>query len=430
MQQRLFTRRSFTGSGLAAILAAGTAPAFIPARLLGAGAPSKLFTLGFIGVGSHGVGVNLRSFLHQDACRVLAVCDVFKSRRTEVQAEVNQHYKNQDCAALADFREVLQRSDLDAVVISTPDHWHVTMALMALQAGKHVFCEKPTLTIAEGRALADAVKASGKVFATGLEDRSVIHYHKLAEIARNGRLGALKHMEVKLPKKPIFPHAAPCPVPDDLNFDLWLGPAPQRDYFPSLTDNQVWRQIRDFSGGSLTDWGAHLMDTAQVANSCEDSSPVHVSGTGIIPPDSVNTVPREYDLNFTYSNGVTMHVQADHPYIRLEGTDGWVSCDGWRGKLDSSRPEILRQQQDPTTSKLWPRPPDEHRNFLDVLKGNATPNYSAEALHRLSTTMHLGLIAMELGRPLKWDPVKEEFDQPDANRLRSRTMRTDWQRRG
>ena len=412
-------RRSF----LKSMLAAGVAPIVIPSRLLGKNAPSNQTTLGFIGVGAHGRGVNLLSFLSEPDCRVLAICDTFFSRRQTARDDVNARYGNTDCRTIADFRELLARDDLDAVVISTPDHWHVPMAKLAIAAGKKVFCEKPTLTIAEGRDLADLVKRTGALFATGLEDRSVIHYHKMAEAVRNGAIGQLQHIEVGLPVKPIYAKAAPAPIPAGFDYNLWLGPAPEREYTPHLTDAQVWRQIRDFSGGSLTDWGAHLLDTAQVANFAENTAPVHVSGQGQIPPDSVNTVPQTYELNYTYANGVTMRVTSTQPSIRFEGTDGWVGNRGWRGKLEASDLEIFRRTYDSSTNQLWARPASEHRNFLDCIRSGATPTYSAESLHQLSTVLHLGAIAMEVRRPLHWDPTSESFDDSAANALRRRESR-------
>ncbi|MGH7946383.1 MAG: Gfo/Idh/MocA family protein [Opitutaceae bacterium] len=291
MNSRSTSRRSFLKSGLAGIIAAGTAPQFVASRVLGASAPSKKVTLGFIGVGTHGFGVNLMSFLQQEDCEVLAVCDVFGRRREKARRAVEENRGTRNCVEIADFRALLARSDIDAVVISTPDHWHVPMAMMALEAGKKVFCEKPTLTIAEGRELATAVKRRGALFAVGLEDRAVIYYHKLAEAVRNGAIGKLERIHVGLPIKPVIPLEEPAPAPADLNYELWLGPAPYRPYTPGLTDAQVWRQIRDFSGGSLTDWGAHLIDTAQVANFSENSGPVAVSGRGNIPAGAINTVP-------------------------------------------------------------------------------------------------------------------------------------------
>ena len=426
MKSSASNRRSFLKTGVAGIVAAGFAPNFFPARLFGASAPSNKITLGCIGLGAHGIGVNLKSFLQEDDCRIVAVCDVWGRRREEGRKLVDEKYGGPGCAMIADFRSLLARPDIDVAVISTPDHWHVTMAQMALAAGKKVFCEKPTLTIEEGRRLANDVAARKALFAVGLEDRAVIYYHKLAEAVRNGAIGKLQKIKVSLMLKPVFAREEPVKVPDDLDYEMWLGPAPHRPYTPTLTDAQVWRQIRDFSGGSLTDWGAHLVDTAQVANFSEGSSPVAVRGKGVIPPNAVNTVPQTYDITYTYANGVELEVSAGEVSIRLEGTDGWVGNKGWAGPLAASDMNIFRKTYDPKTNKLWPRPNREQRDFLDALKDGRPPMYTAEALHRLCTTLHLGAIAMEVGRPLKWDPVKEEFDDAAANALRTRTMRTDW----
>ena len=428
MKTPLVSRRSFLTSGLAGIVGAGLAPQILPARLLGANAPSRKITLGCIGVGTHGFGVNLKQFLEEEDCQVVAVCDVFASRRAKARAAVDEKYGTSGCAELADFRELLARRDIDVAVISTPDHWHVPMAKMALEAGKMVFCEKPTLTIAEGRELADIVARRKAVFATGLEDRSVIQYYKLAEVVRNGGIGKLERIKVGLPAKPIYPREEPAAPPPDLNYEMWLGPAPFRPYTPNLTDPQVWRQIREFSGGSLTDWGAHLVDTAQVANFAENSSPVSVSGRGEIPPNALNSVPQTYRLTYTYANGVVLEVTSGETFIRLEGTDGWVGNKGWLGRLEGSNPEVFRKTYDPATSKIWPRRPREHRDFLDCIRNGQPPMYTAEALHRLSTTLHIGAIAMEVGRPLKWDPKRERFDDDAANALRSRVRREDWKR--
>jgi myo-inositol 2-dehydrogenase / D-chiro-inositol 1-dehydrogenase len=429
MKPNVVTRRTFVRSGLAGALAATVAPQLVASRVLGQHAPSKRVTLGFIGVGTHGYGVNLMSFLQQEDCQIVAVCDVFPSRSERAQAAVNKQYGTNDCRIIADFRELIARTDIDAVVISTPDHWHVTMSLMALDAGKSVFCEKPTLTIEEGRRLADAVRQRRLLFATGLEDRAVIQYHLLAEAVRNGAIGQLQRIRVGLPEKPIFPLEEPARVPAGFNYPLWLGPAPYRPYTPNLTDPQVWRQIRDFSGGSLTDWGAHLVDTAQVANFAEYSSPVAVEGRGTIPPNSVNTVPQTYQLLYRYANGVTMEVTSGSTFIRFEGSDGWVGNKGWLGRLEGSDPAVFQRKYDPQTNKIWPRRPREQRDFLDCIKTGQPPMYTAEALHRLSTTLHLGAIAMELDRPLAWDPVAEVFPRdPAANALRSRPQRNDWQR--
>ncbi len=416
------SRRSFIKS----MLAAGVAPWVLSPRLVGKTSPANQITLGCIGVGTHGFGYNLKSFLQEDDCRIVAVCDVSKERAETARKAVNEHNGDNECSVIADFRELLARTDIDAVVISTPDHWHVTMAVLAIKAGKKVFCEKPTLTIAEGQELVAAVKRHDAVFATGLEDRAVTHYHKMAEAVRNGAIGELKHISVGLPIKPIFPKEDPVPVPDDLDYDMWLGPAPYQDYTPSITTAQGWRQIRDFSGGSLTDWGAHLIDTAQVGNFAEDSAPVSVSGWGKVPPNAMNTVPQTYELNYTYANGVTMQVKSDQPSIRFEGSKGWVGNSGWKGQLEASDLTIYRRKYDPGTNKIWPMPPSEHRNFLDIIRNGKQATYSAEGLHKLSNVMHIGAIAMELGRPLNWDSETESFDDKDANALRSRKRREPW----
>lgn len=395
-------------------------------RLLGSDAPSNKITLGFIGVGGHGTRYNLASFLQEDDCRAVAVCDVMKDRLREAQEMVNKHNGDADCKTYSDFRDLLADKDIDGVVISTPDHWHVTMAIMGIRAGKKVFCEKPTLTIGEGQELINEVQKNNAVFATGLEDRSVTHYHKMAEAVRNGAIGELRYISVGLPIKPIFPKVDPAPVPEGLDFDMWLGPSPEREYTPGITDAQAWRQVRDFSGGSLTDWGAHLMDTAQVANFAEDSGPVEVSGFGIIPPDSINSVPQTYEINYTYANGVTMHVKSDEPSIRFVGSKGWVGNRGWKGQLEASDLNIYRKKYTDTQNRMWPMPPIEHRNFLDVIRHGKRPNYSARALHKLSNSMHIGAIAMEVGRALKWDPDLEVFNDSEANGLKKRERRGNW----
>lgn len=390
-------------------------------------APSNRITLGFIGTGGHGLGVNLKSFLELDDAQIVAVCDVFADRRQRAREIVEKRYAAAGCREYADFRELLAAPDIDAVVISTPDHWHVPMSMLALQAGKDVMCEKPTLTIAEGRHLANLVKNKNAVFQVGLEDRSVIHYHMLAEWVRNGAIGRLQTIRVGLPAGDIFPKEEPAPVPAGLNYNMWTGPAPFSPYTPTRTGATQWRNIRDYSGGKLTDWGAHLIDTAQVANFAEDSGPIEVEGAGEIPENAMTTTPVNYKLRYQYANGVEMFVESGGVSIRFEGTEGWVGNKGWRGRLEASDESILHTKYAPGTSKLWPRPPSEHRDFLDCVKSRQPTTYSAEAGHRLSTVMHIGNIAMELGRKLRWDPKAEAFIADDAaNQLRSRPSRDHW----
>ena len=385
-------------------------------------APSKTVTLGFVGVGSHGTRHNLASFLKQKDCRALAVCDVFKSRSEKAAQMVNKAYGNTDCRRYGDFRELLAREDIDAVVVSTPDHWHVPISLAALAAGKHVFCEKPTLTIAEGRQLAEAVKQHNVIFQTGLEDRSIPQYHSLCRAVRNGAIGSLKHIDVELPvhKKNYVEDKQP--PPEDLDWNMWLGPAPLADYSPQRVNWMGWRMIRDYSGGILTDWGAHLVDSALVANFAEKSGPVKVEGKGMIPEGVMNTAMQTFDLAYTFANGVTMRVRSGGVKLHFEGSDGWCGNQGWRGAAKAHDPAIL--SADFENDRIWQRPPSEHRDFLDAISHGKSPAYPAEDLHRLSSALHIGAIAMELDRKLTWDPAKEAFvGDVEADALRSRQAR-------
>lgn len=427
------TRRGF----LAGSASLAVAPMFVPGNTFSADAPSKKITLGCIGVGTHGFGVNLKSFLQEQDARVIAVCDAFADRTERARAAVDKHYKGKSCRAYADFRDLLADDTIDAVVISTPDHWHVPMAMMGLAAGKHVFCEKPTLTIAEGRGLVKEVKKRGLVFQIGLEDRSLIHYHKLAEIVRNGAIGKLERMYVRLPAGNNYVKEDPVDVPKGFDYDMWLGPAPVKPYSPTRVTPQGWRNIRDYSGGKFTDWGSHLMDTAQVCNFAEKTTPVEVEGQGEVPEDALTDVPVNYHLRYVYANGVEMIVDSRNTSkslgknagIRCEGSEGWVEVDGWRGEFSAHDKAILHIDYDPQETKLWPRPEREHRCFLDAITKGAAPSYTAEDLQRLSSMMHIGNISMELGRKLKWNPDRETFpDDPEANALRSREARKDWGR--
>ncbi len=427
-------RRSF----LKATLLAGVAPLVLPSRLFGKTAPSSKLNLGFIGVGGHGTEFNLKNFLRLDGCRAVAVCDVFKDRRENAAKLVNDTYSTQDCSAENDFRTLLADPSIDAIVISTPDHWHVPMSKMALAAGKHVFCEKPTYAIREGRELEQIVRASDRTFATGLEDRSLTHYHKMVEWVRNGAIGDLHHMEVILPPGSIHPADQEASVPDGLDWNLWLGPAPFHPYTPTRTGWLNWRYIRDYSTGVLTDWGTHLVDTAQLAANDPYGCAIEVKGWGApLPPNSQSDIPAEYDLHYRYSNGASMQIKnaVDEKWlgakasIKLLGSKGWVSITGWQGQFEASDPKILRTKYNPDENKHWRKPTGEHKNFLDSIRSGSTPTYSAETLHLLSTTLHMGIVAMDEQRPLKWDPKQEVFIGDDeANKHLDRTLRTDWEK--
>lgn len=419
MGKRL-NRRMFLKSAAAVPLAG------VAARRVAA-APSEQITLGCIGVGGHGVGWNLEAFLKIPEARVLAVCDVFRERRENARKKVNAAYGNQDCAAMADFRALLLRDDIDAVVISTPDHWHVLMSLMAARAGKDVFCEKPTLTVEEGQVLREVMGKTGVIYQGGIEDRSVKIYHRMAELVRNGAIGKLEFIRVALPPGDLFPMEAPSPVPDGLDYDLWLGPAPQAPYIPSRLDPQGWRNNFDYSGGKLTDWGAHLIDTAQVAMGLAHSGPVQVDGKGEFPKGALSNTALHYEIRYQYGNGVEMLVKSDGTGIGFYGSDGWVKSRAWRKPVEASSDAILKAAFPPEENRMYPLPPDEHHAFIRGVKERKPPYYSPEDIHRLSTVMHIGNVSMRLGKKLAWDVEQEVFPgDAEANAMLSRPMRAPW----
>jgi predicted dehydrogenase len=427
------TRRGLL-KGAALALAA---PYVVPESARGAGgrpAPSNRITMGFIGTGGQGIGRNLRGCLSQPDSHVLAVCDVDTARRTQAQKMVDDQYSRQvpggtfkACDACNDFRDVIRRTDIDAICISTPDHWHALLSLEALRAGKDVLCEKPTVTVQEGRRVADTVARFGAVFQTATEDRSIGVYHRMAELVRNGRVGRLQRIVVGLPSGPAGPgDPTPQPIPPGFDYDLWLGPAQWAPYCPGRIHFN-FRWISDYSGGMLPDWGCHLFDTAQWANDTERTGPVEVEGAGKRHAGGLYDTFYEFHLTYRYANGVEMLVDSTGPAIRFEGTDGWVGNKGWCAPVQASSPEILTSVIGPGEVHLFTCPAAEHRNFLDCVKTRTDPYFPAEIGHRVATVCHIGNIAMELGRKLRWDPAAEQFPgDAEANRYLARAMRAPW----
>jgi predicted dehydrogenase len=417
------TRRQFLKSGSLAL----ALPRIVPSSVFGADAPSKRITIGFIGTGDHGTTWNLQRYLQLKAAQVLVVCDVDGYRMRRAKAMVDAEYDNEDCATSKDFREVLARKDIDAVMISTPDHWHTLISVMAARAGKDVQCEKPTLTITEGRVLIDTIRKHERVFQTSTEDRSLPMYHRMAELVRNGRIGKLQKIEVILPKQPeVAGDPTPQPVPPELDWEMWLGPAPDADY----TKDRVhfnFRWIWDYSGGIICDWGAHLFDTAQWANNTERSGPIEVEGTGTFWEGGLYNTVKEYDLRYRYKNGVVMTCTPGNPSIKFIGTDGWVGNRGWRGKVEASSNEILDSVIGPAETHLYTNPEGEHDDFLKCVKTRKDPYFPVDVGHRVSTVCHLANIAIKMGRKLKWDPDAEHFENDEsANAMLSRPMRAPW----
>lgn len=423
ISRRTFWQHTATAAGVAGF------PTIVPASVFAAVPPSERINVGFIGVGGHGLGWNLRRYLTlKEMAVVRIVCDVDHKRMEWARDTVNQQYLNRDCEMTGDFREILARPDIDAVMISTPDHWHTLISVMAVRAGKDVQCEKPTLSIDEGKLLIREVRRFGRVFQTSTEDRAVPEYHRMAELVRNGRIGKLQRIEVILPKQPDRPgDPTPQPVPPWLDWEMWLGPAPWAPYCPDRVHFN-FRWIQDYSGGVICDWGTHLFDTAQWANDTERSGPVEIEGTGTFWEGGLYNTVKDYDVTFCYANGVVMTCRPGRPSIRFIGTDGWVGNTGWRGPLQASSPEILQSRIGPDEIHLYTNPQGEHHDFLQSVRSRRDPYFPVDIGHRVSTVCHLANIAIKLGRKLRWDPEKEEFlGDEEANRLRQiPPMRKPW----
>jgi predicted dehydrogenase len=428
--RRDITRRDFLKGAATVASTVVTFPNVVASSALGKNgnvAASNRITLGFIGVGDHGRAVNLTNFLGNADAQAVAVCDVDGNNLNIARDMVNRKYGNNDCATYKDFREVLARDDIDAVMISTPDHWHVPIAIAAAKSGKDVECEKPTLTVRQGRVLVETMKRYGRVFQWSTEDRAVYEYHRMCELVRNGRIGRVHTIRVELPSGPHTPgDPTPMPVPKELDYDMWLGPAP---WAPYNKDRCHWnfRWILDYSGGQLTDWGAHLLDGAQWGNDTEYTGPVEVEGKGEFCKDGLYDTAKEYRIEYKYAKGVQLIVTSGTPSLRFEGTQGWIGNRGWRAPLQAEPKSVLDSVIGPNETRLFTCPAGEQRNFLDCVKSRKECYFPPEIGQRCFTIAHIGNISMLLGRKLRWDPDKEQFVGDDeANRMLSRSMRSPW----
>ncbi|UCC97229.1 MAG: Gfo/Idh/MocA family oxidoreductase, partial [Phycisphaerales bacterium] len=371
MNNESITRRNFLKRVSATTVGAVGFPYLVSSSALGkAGsvAPSNRITVGFIGTGDHGRAVNLANFLGNADAQAVAVCDVDPVNRNIALDMVNKKYGNNNCATHSDFREVLARDDIDAVMISTPDHWHVPISIAAAKAGKDVECEKPTLTIEEGRVLCETMQRYGRVFQWSTEDRSVDVYHRMCELVRNGRMGKVHTIRVELPSGPDTPgDPTPVPVPDGFDYDMWVGPAPWAPYTKGRC-HWNFRWIQDYSGGMLTDWGAHLLDGAQWGNDSEHTGPVEVEGKGKFWKDGLYNTATEFHIEYKYADGVKLIVTSGTPSLRFEGSEGWIGNRGWRAPLQAEPKSILNSVIGPNEIHLYTCKAGEQRNFLDCVK--------------------------------------------------------------
>ena len=431
MAKLKISRRQFFRRAGAVTTGALAFPYIIPGSALGLDgtvAPSNRIVMGAIGTGGQGTG-NMRQFTSMSDVQMVAVCDVDREHREAAKGIVDGVYSNKDCAQYNDFRELLVRQDIDAVCIGTPDFWHGLITIAAAKSGKDIYCEKPLVnTIAEGIAVRDAVKRYRRVLQTGSHERSRNNARYACELVRNGRIGKLHTMEVHLPwdERELHINPGTMPVPDGFDYDMWLGPTEWKPY-TKLRCHFFFRYIMDYSGGEVTDRGAHIIDLGQLGNNTDDTGPVEIKGNGSFIRDGLFDIAEVYKFEFLYANGVRMVCANVEPRgIKFVGTDGWVFIHIHGGNLEASKPSILKEVIGPNEVHLG-RSAGHHRNFLDAVKSRGTTFAPVEVGHRTATMCHLANIAMQTGRTIKWDPATERItNDEEANRMCTRPMRGAW----
>lgn len=443
-------RRDFIKQAGIAVTGLIAAPTIVPASCAGKGgqvAPSDKINLAFIGAGNQATN-DVMDFLNDDRVQVTLICDVNKKSdgywdgrmagREYIRDIVNGYYskktnrKFRGCKDVEDFREVIARKDIDAVEIATPDHWHAIPVLMAAAAKKDIYCQKPlSLTIAEGRAMSDAVKHHGIVFQTGSQQRSNVHFRRICELVVNGRIGELKKVICGLPSgTPDFGRKAdliePVSVPKGFNYNMWLGQAPEVPYRP-CSSHVNFRWVLDYSGGQLTDWGGHHPDIAQWGMQTENTGPVKIQNPRAKWSEHpVYNTATQFYFESVYENGVELIITTDADFgVTFIGTEGkvWSSRGEHRVEPDSMKDTVI------TPDEIHLYKSDNHfRNFIDCVISREEPIAPVEVAHRSITIAHLGNIAMMLEKDLEWDPATEKITSiPEANKMLSREMREPWQ---
>ena len=448
-------RRKFIIKTGSALLGTVTAPYLIPASALGKGnsvPPSDRIVFGCIGLGGQGTH-NMRNFMNKKEVQVVALCDVDEGSNNyhngatfgleQAKHKLESYYAKQSrsgkfngCETYCDFRELLIREDIDAVTVCTPDHWHGLISIAAAKAGKDIYCEKPlTNTIAEGRAACNAVKRYGRILQTGSHERSNDSVRFACEVVRNGYIGKLEKIYVNMPNNDshhtfLRHDNSPkpnMPIPEKLNYDMWLGPSPWASY-TKMRCHFWWRFILQYGGGEMSDRGAHIIDLAQFVNNTDFTGPVEIIASGEALKNELWDAFIEYEFECTYKNGVKIiGGSTGERGLKIVGSDGWIFIHIHGGRLEASSETILRIKRKPG-EKFLGRSTSHHQNFLDAVRKRAEPFATAEIGHRTATICHLLNIGMLTGKKLNWDPQNEQItNDAETNRLLSRPMRKPWQ---
>jgi predicted dehydrogenase len=400
--------------------------------------PSEKITVGCIGVGPQGNGV-MRNFLRQKDARVVAVCDVKSNVLKATQDRVNKHYQGTGCSTYKDFRKLLARDDIDVALIATPDHWHVLVALAAVKAGKDVYLEKPMgLSLAQDQALRKAVHRTGRVFQFGTQQRSSRNFRFACELALNGRLGKLHTINVWSPGSSQGGDPKPVPVPEWLDYEMWLGPAPYTPYTKDRCSNKLWWFISDYALGFIAGWGVHPLDIALWGGGEKVACPVEIEGNGVWPTKGICDTAMNWNVVCKYDSGVTMNFTGD-PYpekwkkrygrttshgTAFEGDEGWVHVD--RSGINAHPKELLTTELGPNDIHLYES--NNHvRNLLDCAKSRSETICPIDVAVQADIICQISDIAIRREQKLRWDPKTERFiNNNAANRRLSRAMRSPW----
>ena len=456
--KNIFSRRQFISRTVKATVASsvmtGAFPVILPSGLLGKNSPGNKINIGQIGTGRIARGHDLPDTMKYDVARVVAVADVDSKRATAAKEFIENWYAGKtgkekyiNVKTYDDYHDLLRDPSIDAVIISTPDHWHAQPAIEAALAGKDIYLQKPTsLTVAEGRLLSDVVRRQGVILQVGTQQRSMSQFRIAAELVRNGRIGQIHTVKIGLPGDPAGPDAPGMPVPPNLNYDMWLGSTPYVYYTEmrvhpqnSITDRPGWLRCEQFGAGMITGWGQHHFDSAAWGMDTENTGPISVEAVAQFPKSGLWNVHGDFMAKAEYANGITMLASGGYPNgIRYEGTDGWifvsrgeytasasdpVSLNKNTKALDASDPRILASETGENETKLY-RVDDQHGNWLDCIQSRNEPVSPVETGHRACTVCLIIHIAMKLGRRLYWNPDTERFINDDeANAMLSRPQR-------
>jgi predicted dehydrogenase len=383
---------------------------------------------GFVGTGGRGGDGLIVDFLQHADCQCAAVCDPFAERRAKRAAQIDAAYTKKgggyrSAAQYADFRELVQRKDIDAVVVATPDHWHVPVLLAAVRAGKDVYVEKPLSPCLKWNfAARAAIRKTGRVFQYGTQQRGAGHVRRGCELVRSGAIGELKALEVISPTGAPGGNPAPQPVPSGFDYEMWQGPAPERPYCEDRCVKTGHWHIYDYAVGFLGGWGAHPLDVLDWGLP-RPAVPVEYEGTGLIPKEGLFNTVMAWNVRCTYAGGLTLAFKTGPDSTTFTGTEGWIKIS--RAGIEASRPELIRDFAPPDRFGTMGR--NHTRNFLDSVRGQATPESPIDCAIRTDLISHLSDIAVRTGRKIRWDPVKETIvGDAEAAKMMDRTPRKPW----